>query len=118
MKIIVAFILLCCGMNVSAQNKVVRLYEGAAPGSENWKQQEKENNNNAWQTRIVYNVAQPTLTVFTPDPATANGTAVIISPGGAFHALSIDSEGFDVARWLNAKGVTCFVLNSTLYVLV
>ncbi len=97
-------------MSVSAQNKVVRLYEGAAPGSENWKQQEKENNNNAWQTRIVYNVAQPTLTVFAPDPATANGTAVVISPGGAFHALSIDSEGFDVARWLNAKGVTCFVL--------
>jgi len=110
MKILMICILSLFCMSVSAQNKVVRLYEGAAPGSENWKQQEKENNNNMWQTRIVYNVAQPTLTVFAPDPATANGTAVIISPGGAFHALSIDSEGFDVARWLNAKGVTCFVL--------
>jgi acetyl esterase/lipase len=35
---------------------------------------------------------------------------VVICPGGAFFALSIDSEGFDVARWLNTKGVTCFVL--------
>ena len=110
MKILMVFILSLFCMSVSAQNKVVRLYEGAAPGSENWKQQERENNNNMWQTRVVYNVAHPTLTVFSPDPATVNGTAVIISPGGGFHALSIDSEGFDVARWLNAKGVTCFVL--------
>jgi hypothetical protein len=40
----------------------------------------------------------------------ANGAAVVICPGGAFHALSIDSEGFDVARWLVQKGVTAFVL--------
>src|SRR5690606_11552186 len=32
------------------------------------------------------------------------------APGGAFHALSIDSEGFHVAEWLAKKGVTCFVL--------
>ena len=51
-----------------------------------------------------------TLTVFPADPSKANGTAVVICPGGAFFALSIDSEGFDVARWLNTKGVTCFVL--------
>lgn len=93
-----------------AQDKVIRLYEGAAPGSENWKHQEKENNQNAWQTRIVYNVVNPTLTVFEPAPGTANGTAVVICPGGGFHALSIDSEGFDVARWLAKKGITSFVL--------
>jgi lysophospholipase L1-like esterase len=40
----------------------------------------------------------------------ATGTAVVIAPGGAFHALSINNEGFDVARWLVKKGVTCFVL--------
>lgn len=95
-------------MQVSAQEKVIRLYDGPAPGSENWKQKEKENNKNLWNTRIVYNVADPTLTVFRPtDP---NGTAVVICPGGGFQALSIDSEGFDVAKWLNQKGVTCFVL--------
>lgn len=93
-----------------AQEKIVPLYHGAAPGSEAWKQEERENNANSWQTRVVYNVAKPTLTVFQPDPAKANGTAVIICPGGGFFALSIDSEGIDVARWLVAKGVTCFVL--------
>ena len=93
-----------------AQEKVIPLYEGPAPGSESWKQAEKENTKNAWQTRIVYNVARPTLTVFKPATGPTGGTAVVICPGGAFHALSIDSEGFDVARWLNARGITCFVL--------
>lgn len=90
--------------------KVVRLYEGPAPGSESWTQTEQENRSNAWQTRVVFNVKDPTLTVFPADPARANGTAVVICPGGAFFALSIDSEGFEVARAMSARGVTCFVL--------
>jgi acetyl esterase/lipase len=93
-----------------AQDKVIRLYDGPAPGSEDWKQPEQESRTNLWQTRVVFNVASPTLTVFKPESGNANGTAVVICPGGAFFALSIDSEGFDVARWLTAKGVTCFVL--------
>ncbi|MBS1812859.1 MAG: alpha/beta hydrolase, partial [Acidobacteria bacterium] len=90
--------------------KVIRLYPGPAPGSENWKQPEKEYFSNIWQTQVVTNVVNPTLTAYLPDPATANGTAVIICPGGAFHALSINSEGNDVAKWLNTKGVAAFVL--------
>lgn len=98
------------GEPAAPPNKVVRLYPGAAPGSEDWKQSEKENNKNLWQTRVVYNVAAPTLTVFQPDPGKAVGAGVIICPGGAFYALSIDSEGFDVAGWLNQRGIACFVL--------
>jgi lysophospholipase L1-like esterase/dienelactone hydrolase len=40
----------------------------------------------------------------------ATGTAVIVAPGGAFHFLSIESEGTDVAKWLNSKGIAAFVL--------
>jgi acetyl esterase/lipase len=97
-------------LHATAQEKVIRLYDGPAPGSEDWKQSEQENRTNLWNTRIVFNVANPTLTVFQPEAGAANGTAVVICPGGAFFALSIDSEGFEVARWLNTKGVTCFVL--------
>jgi len=110
MRLLIAFVLVIFCATASAQEKVVKLYEGPAPGSEHWTQRETENNNNAWRTRIVYNVTTPTLTVFSPDPSKANGTAVVICPGGGFHALSIDSEGFDVARWLAARGVTGFVL--------
>lgn len=95
---------------IKAQENVIQLYEGAAPGSESWTWNEAENNNNSWQTRVVYNVSRPTLTVFSPEAGKANGTSVIICPGGGFHALSINSEGYDVAKWLVKKGITCFVL--------
>ncbi len=93
-----------------AQEPVVRLYAGPAPGSADWKQTEQESRTNLWNTRVTFNVASPTLTVFRPPAGRANGTAVVICPGGAFFGLSIDSEGCEVARWLNQKGVTCFVL--------
>jgi len=59
---------------------------------------------------VVTNVQDATLTVYRPDPSKANGTAVIVAPGGAFHMLSIENEGEAVAQWLNAQGVTAFVL--------
>jgi acetyl esterase/lipase len=90
--------------------KVIPLYPGKAPGSEHWNWQEKESTQNLFNTHVVYNVVNPSLTAYLPDEGTANGTAVIICPGGAFHTLSIDSEGIEVARWLNKKGVTAFVL--------
>lgn len=90
--------------------KIIRLYDGAAPGSAQWTHHEQENFSDRWQTQVVFNVTDPTLTVVAPDPVNANGTAIVICPGGGFHALSINSEGFAVARWLAAKGVTCFVL--------
>jgi len=42
-----------------AQDKVIRLYDGTAPGSESWKQTEQENRTNLWQTRVVFNVVNP-----------------------------------------------------------
>jgi len=104
------FCLVIFATTTVAQQKVIPLYAGAPPGSESWTWSEAENDSNAWRTKVVYNVSKPTLTVFAPEEGKANGTAVIIAPGGAFHALSINSEGYDVAKWLVGKGVTCFVL--------
>jgi len=109
-KTFAVVLLSCFSLAAEAQDKVIRLYDGPAPGSANWKQTEQENRTNLWQTRVVYNVVNPTLTVFQPAAGHANGTAVIICPGGAFFALDVDNEGFAVARWLTRKGVTCFVL--------
>lgn len=109
-RFVIFLSLLLVAASTVAQQKVIQLYPGAAPGSESWTWTEAENDSNQWQTKVVYNVSKPTLTVFQPEEEKANGTAVIIAPGGAFHALSIDSEGFDVAKWLVQKGVTCFVL--------
>ena len=86
--------------------KVIQLYNGKAPGSENWNWKETEMK--ADIGRIVFDVTNPSLTVYSP--AKPNGTAVIIAPGGAFHALAFDHEGTEVAKRLNEKGVTAFVL--------
>ena len=108
-KLTALFLLLSC-VNLFAQEEVIRLYKGAAPGSEDWNYSEQVSLTNLWQARLIFNVVNPTLTVFRPDAKTANGTGVVICPGGGFFALGIDSEGFDVARWLAKKGFTCFVL--------
>lgn len=60
--------------------------------------------------RWVRNVEVPTLTAFLPDPASATGAAVVVAPGGAFLMLSIDHDGYDVARWFAERGVAAFVL--------
>jgi acetyl esterase/lipase len=60
--------------------------------------------------KVVRNVVQPSLTAYLPDPAIANGTAVIVAPGGAYHFLAFEHEGTQVAAWLNAHGIAAFML--------
>ncbi|HVV72738.1 MAG TPA: alpha/beta hydrolase, partial [Verrucomicrobiae bacterium] len=56
------------------------------------------------------NVTAPTLSVYRPDSAKANGTAVIVCPGGGYHILAMDLEGTEVCEWLNSIGVTGILL--------
>jgi len=104
-SIIIAFLMLLA-IGAKAQQQVIPLYKGAAPGSENWTWNEKETAN----SEIVYNVSHPTLTAYLPDPAIATGTAVIICPGGGFYILAIKNEGTEIAEYLNKKGVAVFIL--------
>lgn len=59
---------------------------------------------------MIYDVSEPTLELYRPAPGRANGTAVIVAPGGGFVALGYTFGGTDVARALAARGVTAFVL--------
>jgi acetyl esterase/lipase len=52
----------------------------------------------------------PTITVYRPDPARANGASVVICPGGGYGFLATEHEGKDVAEWLNTLGVTAAML--------
>lgn len=89
-----------------AQQPEIALYDGVAPGSENWTWTEQKFDANG--STILMDVSKPTITPFIP--AQPNGTAMIIAPGGAFHILSFDNEGIEVARQLNEMGITAFVL--------
>jgi len=85
------------------------IYTGTVPDSKPSTVQETSLTLENGGVRIA-NVVQPSLTAFLPVAGTANGTAVIICPGGGYARLSIDSEGYDVAKRLNEMGVTAFVL--------
>jgi acetyl esterase/lipase len=67
-----------------------------------------------WETMFgqttLRNVTQPALYPVLPPAGKANGSALVIAPGGAFLSLAFDSEGLLVARYLAERGVTCFVL--------
>ncbi len=58
----------------------------------------------------VTNVSVPTLTVFAPPAGTSKGVAGIVCPGGGYMVLAVDKEASELTRWLNAIGVTVFVL--------
>ena len=85
------------------------LYTGTVPDSQPSTLQETSVTLANGGVRIS-NVVQPNLTAFLPPAGTANGTAVIVCPGGGYARLSIDSEGYDVAKRLNEMGITAFVL--------
>jgi acetyl esterase/lipase len=111
---ILALRLLCVVLSLAplaAAQDVIPLYPGAAPGSSPQDTYpEKQYFSKTWNTDVVTNVTRPTLMVFKPAPELKINTAVVICPGGGFMALSIASEGTDVAKYLAARGVTAFVL--------
>jgi acetyl esterase/lipase len=102
-------ILFAVAMTSQAQQLVIPVWPGVAPGSENWTQKEAATKS-ATGALLIRNVTQPTLTAFLPDPSIATGTAVIVCPGGGFHFVSVENEGAVAAQWLSAKGVAAFVL--------
>jgi acetyl esterase/lipase len=59
---------------------------------------------------VVRNVSQATLTPFIPISANATGAAVILAPGGGTLVLGMESQGYQIARWLNERGIAAFVL--------
>lgn len=77
------------------------------PASETWFRQ--------WGDPMARNITAATLTPFFPAPGKANGTAVIVDPGGGFRWLSMDNEGWKVAKALADQGITAFVLKYRLH---
>src|SRR5262249_23075226 len=90
--------------------KVISLWPGPPPGSENWNYDEISVVGPQDHMLRISNITRPTLTIYLPDPAHAVGTGVVICPGGGFRFLAFDHEGVQLAKWLNAQGVAAFIL--------
>ena len=58
----------------------------------------------------IRNVHNPSIEVHLAPAATANGTAMIVAPGGGHEQLVWRSEGTAIARWLNGIGISAFIL--------
>jgi len=94
-------------LSLSAQSDslVIPLWKNGHPGFENRKN-EPEEAKDYW----VKNIHNPSLTVFFPPASLANGTAVLVCPGGGFRLLVFKSEGIDPAKFLNKLGITAIIL--------
>lgn len=88
-----------------AQPNAIELGTGPLPGAKN-----PESWHSQYGSRFARNVTVATLTPFLPDPAKASGAAVVVAPGGGFRTLSMENEGWNVARALAERGVAAFVL--------
>ena len=94
-------------------HEVVRIWPGPAAGTTDAKSAEEEADVTLpviGKVHIVTNVTVPTLTIFRPAAGKANGTAMIVMPGGSFRALAWDIDGIESSRWLAAHGITAFLL--------
>ena len=94
---------------VSAQERF-SLWQGGVPGFEA-RASIPEESRDYW----TKHVNDPSVTAYLPDPAKANGTAVLVVPGGGHTLLVTTSEGDAVGKWLNERGVAAFVLRYRLF---
>lgn len=89
--------------------QVIPLYNAAIPGAKTPPADFKETSETGADGILrISRVTNPTLTVFSP--AKANGTAVIICPGGGYSILAFEKEGTLVAKKFADLGITAFVL--------
>ena len=52
----------------------------------------------------------PALLSFPAAPDHNTGCAVIVCPGGSYQGLAMDHEGYQIAQWLNKRGVNAWIL--------
>ena len=107
LKTIFTLCLLLLAAFTAGAQEVIQLYDGPAPGSEDWD----------WDEEVHYGlitgVSHPTLTVYRPEKP--NGMGMVVCPGGGFCFLAYTTEGEGISKVLNEKGITCFVLKYRLF---
>ena len=88
----------------------VALWANGAPGSEGKTAPEVISAPNADGEHTVASVNNPSIAPYLVRGARTPVAAVIVMPGGGHYMLSIDHEGYDVAKYLSGHGVAAFVL--------
>jgi len=97
----------------AAQRPSVPLWANGAPGSEGKTAPEVVTSDQDGE-RSVTTVNNPSITPYLVRGPRGAGAApvaaIIIAPGGGHYKLTVDDEGYDVAKYLSGHGVAAFVL--------
>src|SRR5271165_4148691 len=93
-------------VSIPPKTQTYPLYgEAAIPNSKPGKDQEKTE---AWGMTV--RISRPTIQAYLPARAKANGTSVLIFPGGGYATLNLEGEGVPVAQFFQDHGVAAFVV--------
>lgn len=109
-KFVLILLFLGIGFSVFSQNTEIPLWDKIPNAIAVADYKEEMTYFNDGSINGISKVSQPTLTLFLADAKIANGTSVVICPGGGYHHLSINKEGYKIAKWLNTLGISAFVL--------
>ena len=111
MKRLLSFLSILVGAVVGLDaQETYKIYDGVAPGAENLHYPELTLKNAQSGRPLVYNVTEPTITVYRPAREIDTGAAMIIAPGGGNMYLTWEEEGVNVAEWFQRRGVTGIIL--------
>jgi endo-1,4-beta-xylanase len=110
-RLICGFVLLAGWALAIERGEEMRLWAKGAPGSEGETAPEvfQAGANPKLPVRFTV-VHYPSIYVFLPAKEKANGMAVVVAPGGGHSQLVMEKEGYNIAEWLNNKGIAAFVL--------
>src|SRR5512133_1699518 len=84
---------------------VMKLWPGGTPGPVVCPKPEE-----TFEGKRVRYVSEPMLYVYLPAKEMNTGVAVIICPGGGYGIEAMDHEGYDVAEFLQSRGIAGIVL--------
>ena len=110
MKKTVYLALVFLTLGVHAQDKVIKLYEGVIPNSKQAVDYNEIIDVSKDKSIRIKKIIDPELLVYYPRKEKANGTAVLICPGGGYGYVSMTNEGYEIAQKLIDNGFTAFIL--------
>lgn len=97
--------LLFVAASLFAQDKTLKVWPDGAPTDNGMTEPEEK-----YDGVRVRNVSEAEMYVYLPEKEKNTGAAVVICPGGGYWIEAMDHEGYDIAKWLQAKGVAGIVL--------
>jgi len=97
--------MLLSSVSIMAQNKTLKVWPNGAPNDNGMKDPEEK-----YDGVRVRNVSEAEMYVYLPEKENNTGAAVVICPGGGYMIEAMDHEGYEIAKWLQLKGIAGIVL--------